>query len=123
VQLNNAVGDTISVTATLTTSDPNENGEGEPLQVTSSGGEINATISAYSVPTPFSYSAAVANETISGTIIGFDGDEACTSPAKLLNWSAGQTAGVARTAIAALVSRKANHGVGCTVVSKTAGIG
>lgn len=78
VQLTNAAGDTISVTATLVTTDPNENGEGEPLQVISSGGEINATVSAYSVPTPFSYTAAAANETISGTIIGFDGDEGCS---------------------------------------------
>ena len=34
----------ITVTATLHTSDPNENGEGEPLQVTSSDGQLNATV-------------------------------------------------------------------------------
>ena len=71
VQLTNAAGDTIAVTATLSTNDPNENGEGEPLIVSSSGGEIRATIAAYSVPTPFSFTATVPNEEISGTIQGF----------------------------------------------------
>src|SRR2546428_1948050 len=78
VQLTNAVGDTIAVTATLSTSDPNENGENEPLFVSSSGGEISAIIGAYSVPTPFTFSARVPNEFISGTILGFDGDEGCS---------------------------------------------
>src|SRR5438067_2408023 len=63
VQVTNAVGDTIGVTATLVTSDPNENGEGEPLVVSTSGGEINAVIGAYSVPTPFTFTARVPNDT------------------------------------------------------------
>ncbi len=74
----NNVGDTISVTATLFTNDPNENGEGEPLVFSSSGGEISATVGAYSLPTPFTYVATAANETISGHIIGADGDESCS---------------------------------------------
>jgi hypothetical protein len=78
ITVQNAPGDTILVTATLFTNDPNENGEGEPLVFSSSGGEISATVGAYSLPTPFSYVATAANETISGFIIGFDGDEACS---------------------------------------------
>lgn len=73
----NKVGDLISVTATLTTGDPNENGEGEPVNITSSGGELNATFGDYVVPHPFLFYAKVANETIRGTNIGGDGDEAC----------------------------------------------
>lgn len=74
---NNKVGDLISVTATLTTGDPNENGEGEPVNITSSGGELNTTFGDYVVPHPFLFYAKVANETIRGTNIGGDGDEAC----------------------------------------------
>jgi hypothetical protein len=76
--LQNKVGDTISVTATLSTSDPNENGEGEPLYVSSSGGEITATVGAYFVPTPFLYKATGTDESVYGTVTGIDGDEGCT---------------------------------------------
>jgi hypothetical protein len=41
VSLNNKVGDTIVGFVVFTSSDPNESGEGESMQVTSSGGEIN----------------------------------------------------------------------------------
>lgn len=37
-------GDTVTIQAMLSTSDPNENGEGEPLYLQSSGG-FSATIS------------------------------------------------------------------------------
>ncbi|HKC12473.1 MAG TPA: hypothetical protein VKI41_10610, partial [Vicinamibacteria bacterium] len=66
IQLTNKPRDIITGTATLFTNDPNENGEGEPLVIFSSGGEYSATIGAYSLPTPFSFPAAVANVSISG---------------------------------------------------------
>jgi hypothetical protein len=78
ITVQNAPGDTILVTATLFTNDPNENGEGEPLVFSSSGGEVSATVGAYSLPTPFTYVATAPNETISGFILGFDGDESCS---------------------------------------------
>src|SRR2546429_9571706 len=67
VQVTNALGDTIGVTATLVTSDPNENGEGEPLVVSSPGGEINAGIGASTVPTPFPFTAWSPDETTPGS--------------------------------------------------------
>jgi len=74
----NAVGDTITFTATLHTSDPNENGEGEPLTISSSGGEVNSPpIPYYESNIPFSFTATKPNETINGSISGFDGDETC----------------------------------------------
>lgn len=81
--LQNKVGDTISFTAELNSGDVNENGEGEPLYLSTSGGEITATISQYSVPTPFTYTATTANEVISGTNQGYDGDEGCTITASV----------------------------------------
>lgn len=78
VSVSNKVGSTITLTATLQTSDPNENGEGEPLLITTSGGEFTTVVSAYFVPSTFSYTATAANETITGTNIGFDFDESCT---------------------------------------------
>src|SRR5262245_38635469 len=78
IQLINKPKDIISGTATLFTNDPNENGEGEPLVISSSGGEYSATIGAYSLPTPFKFAAAVANVSISGSIQGADGDESCS---------------------------------------------
>jgi len=71
-------GDTVSVVATLHTTDPNENGEGEPLSVQSSGGELSVAIPGYELPQTFSFVAGSANETVSGSIGGFDGDESCT---------------------------------------------
>src|SRR5260370_31123157 len=93
----NAPGDTILVTATLFTNDANENGEGEPLVFSSSGGEISATVGAYSLPTPFTYVATAPNETISGFILGFDGDESCSITATV-NPAAGFTPSQKHTA-------------------------
>ena len=121
VQVTNAVGDTIGVTATLVTSDPNENGEGEPLVVSSSGGEINAVIGAYSVPTPFTFTARVPNETISGFIIGFDGDEGCSigatvNGAHTFSPQTKSTANVVATVggVAAVLLGAVAAGLGCT---------
>ncbi len=77
-QIQNKVGDLISVTATLSSGDPNENGEGEPLGVISTGGELAATVSSYAVPTPFLFFAKAPNEIINGIINNFDGDESCS---------------------------------------------
>lgn len=74
----NSKGDSITITGLLTTSDPNENGEGEPVVFTSSGGELSATISNYFQAQTFTFKATQANETISGTNVGFDFDEGCT---------------------------------------------
>lgn len=79
----NRAGDRIAFTATLSTSDPNENGEGEPLTVSTSGGELGTTVGSYSVALPFSYQASTANEAITGRIPGFDGDEGCTISASV----------------------------------------
>lgn len=76
-QIRNKVGDLISVTATLSSGDPNENGEGELLGVLSTGGLLG-TVSAYAVPTPFLFFAKAPNEIINGIINNFDGDESCS---------------------------------------------
>jgi hypothetical protein len=75
--LQNKQGDLVQVIATLTTGDPNENGEGEPLFVNSSGGEFASVISNYFVPTPFLFRARMDNIVIRGQILGADGDEDC----------------------------------------------
>jgi YVTN family beta-propeller protein len=77
----NNVGDTITGTAFLLSTNVNENGEGEVLQVTSSGGELNVTTASHNLPTPFSYVATANNETLTG-LIGIDGDEVCTISAR-----------------------------------------
>ena len=69
-------GDTVDIVATLNTVDPNENGEGEPLQLQSTTG-FAATVSNYAQPTTFSFTATVGG-TLSGVILGFDGDESAT---------------------------------------------
>ena len=75
----NNVGDSITITGTLTTSDPNENGEGEHVVFSSSSGALSGfTISVYFQAQTFTYKATQANETILGVIIGPDGDESCT---------------------------------------------
>jgi hypothetical protein len=67
------------VTATLSSSDPNENGEGEPLVLVSSGSEALGGVSQYNVSQIFTYTATLANETIVGYIggRGADSDETC----------------------------------------------
>src|SRR5438094_10176819 len=68
VQLTNAVGDTISGSATLNTTDPGENTEGESLTVSSSGGEITLNFTGYNLPAAFGpFKATAANEIITGT--------------------------------------------------------
>lgn len=74
----NNAGDQITVTATLSTSDVNENGEGEPLLLSSSGGGFSAVDAEYFQAHTYTYKATQANEAISGTITGFDGDESCS---------------------------------------------
>ena len=70
-------GDKVDIVATLNTSDVNENGEGEPLVLQSSSGRLSVTISAYAQPTALSFTAA-AGDSLSGFIIGYDGDEDAT---------------------------------------------
>jgi hypothetical protein len=70
-------GDKVDIVATLNTTDVNENGEGEPLKLQSSGG-FAATISAYAQPTALSFVATVDGESLSGFIVGFDFDESAT---------------------------------------------
>ncbi|HEU4390481.1 MAG TPA: hypothetical protein VFV34_21940, partial [Blastocatellia bacterium] len=68
--------DTIDIVATLNTTDPNENGEGEPLILQSSTG-FSGVVSAYAQATTFSFKATGPG-TLSGFISGFDGDESAT---------------------------------------------
>jgi hypothetical protein len=70
-------GDVVGIQATLFTDDPNENGEGEPLILQSTGG-FSLTISAYAQPRTVSYLSHNDNESISGYISGYDGDEYAT---------------------------------------------
>jgi len=79
----NKVGDQITVAGYLTTTDPNENGEGEPLLISSSGGEFSAVVNNYFINTTFVYTATAANEVITGTNVGFDGDESCSVTATI----------------------------------------
>lgn len=70
-------GDKIDIVATLNTTDVNENGEGEPLVLQSSGG-FSATIPSYAQPTALSFTATANGESLSGFIVGYDGDEDAT---------------------------------------------
>jgi hypothetical protein len=70
-------GDTVNVVATLSTTDPNENGEGETLVVQSTG-SFSVTVSTYVVPQSFTFTATIDGETVSGTLTSSDGDETCT---------------------------------------------
>jgi hypothetical protein len=79
VTLANNVGDSISVSALLHSTDADDYSEGEPLGVASSGGELSATVSPYELWFPLQpFKATQSNETITGTITGSDGDETCT---------------------------------------------
>jgi hypothetical protein len=75
--LKNAIGDSITVTGLLTTTDPNENGEGEDVVFEGSGGELIGATGSYFAPRTFTYTATQANETISGINVDFDNDESC----------------------------------------------
>jgi hypothetical protein len=71
-------GDDVTVLAILHTSDPNENGEGEPLSVSISNGGGLWTFPDYEVTHSFNFKAAgTAPVTAVGTIAGFDLDESC----------------------------------------------
>jgi hypothetical protein len=69
-------GDQITITAVLNTSDPNENGEGEPMQITSTTG-FSATDPFYAVPQGYFF-IAPADGSLSASISGADGDESGT---------------------------------------------
>jgi hypothetical protein len=69
-------GDQITITAVLNTSDPNENGEGEPLQIVSTTG-FSATDPFYAVPQGYFFIAPAAGS-LSASISGSDGDETGT---------------------------------------------
>src|SRR5262249_7059569 len=66
-------GDRVLISAALTTTDENENGEGEPLVITANGATV-ATVSAYFATTTFEH-LATEDETLSASIPGEDGDE------------------------------------------------
>jgi hypothetical protein len=71
-------GDNITVLAILHTTDPNENGEGEPLSVTISNGGPTTSFSDYEVTHSFIFTAVNTGPvTAVGTNVGFDGDESC----------------------------------------------
>ena len=70
-------GDIVSITATLNTSDPNENGEGEPIVVTANGGAVWVNPN-YALPATFTYKAPVGSSgptTLGYYIQGADSDE------------------------------------------------
>jgi hypothetical protein len=73
----NKPGDTITITATLSTSDPNESGEGEPLLISTLSGQTFAD-NIYGMAQTYVYKATVANDQIQGINIGSDGDESCS---------------------------------------------
>jgi hypothetical protein len=74
-------GETVKLTLTLTTTDPNESGEGEP--VTISYGGNTTTWSEYDIPDTLSITATTDGETVSGWIQGADGDESATVTAEI----------------------------------------
>ncbi len=69
-------GSTVTVQATLNTSDPNENGEGEPLNVSFPGGGF--TLNGYGSSQSATFTATGSSVTINGSIVGYDGDEDAT---------------------------------------------
>jgi hypothetical protein len=68
------VGDKAEITVQLTTNDLNENGEGEPVVIFSSGGFL-VVLGTYSVPRLYTFTATQINESIEAYIAGYDGDE------------------------------------------------
>ncbi len=79
-------GDSISITATLSTTDPNENGEGEPLVITADGASINVVFN-YGIPSTTTYTAPpvltapgspIPTTSIDYYIQGADGDESAS---------------------------------------------
>jgi hypothetical protein len=76
--LQNGVGDSITVTGLLTTTDPNENGEGEDVVFEGSGGELIGATGHYFMARTFTYTATQKNESITGLNVDFDNDESCS---------------------------------------------
>ncbi len=70
-------GDTVTISAQLTTNDPNEDGEGEPLSVLVSTG-FGTTLGIYFQPSTLTLPPAPAAGFVSAFISGADGDEAAT---------------------------------------------
>jgi hypothetical protein len=67
-------GDVITLQAFFTTTDPNEDGEGEDLGISSSGG-FSVVDSTYNATTTYTFVCTQANESISVDTSSFDGDE------------------------------------------------
>lgn len=74
-------GDTVTISATLNTNDPDENGEGEFLSVTTSGG-FGTTLSIYFQPSTITLPPATSAGVVSASITGADGDESATITVK-----------------------------------------
>jgi hypothetical protein len=70
-------GEVVDFTAVLTSTDPDETGEGEPLNLSSTSG-YSAVVTNYSVPYSGSFTAQANGETLTGWISGADGDESAT---------------------------------------------
>ncbi len=79
-------GDVVSITATLNTTDPNENGEGEPIVITADGATIGVDPN-YAIPGTFTYTAPpvitapgspIPKVAINYYIQGYDGDESAS---------------------------------------------
>lgn len=70
-------GDTVTITAQLNTSDPNEDGEGEFLSVNTSGG-FGTTLSIYFQPSTLTLPPATSAGSVTASIAGADGDESAT---------------------------------------------
>ncbi|HQT26256.1 MAG TPA: hypothetical protein PLK99_06615, partial [Burkholderiales bacterium] len=79
-------GDIVNITATLNTTDPNENGEGEPIVITAGGATIGVDPN-YAIPGTFTYTAPpvitapgspIPKVAISYYIQGYDGDESAS---------------------------------------------
>src|SRR3954470_4736350 len=66
-------GDTVTIEATLGSTDANENGEGEPLVIQSSGG-FTATVGAYAQTRSVTFKATQDGELLTATIQNYDGD-------------------------------------------------
>jgi hypothetical protein len=69
-------GETVNLTITLTTTDPDESGEGEPFDISYGGN--TTTYSEYSIPDAVPITATADGETVSAWIGGADGDESAS---------------------------------------------
>jgi hypothetical protein len=76
-------GDTVLINETLNTTDPNENGEGEPLVITANGQSIGVVFN-YAIPASITYVAPTTGVVdFSSFIRGADGDESASGTATL----------------------------------------